>query len=105
MTKLRRLRGCLRQFKETKLRIETTNIGTADEKGYNDDFGLRVVPAMLANATSAKLKGERIFYNFGTVRLAISELRIGAFYYHATQPRCVCQACGPSFHSLGRGQG
>ncbi len=51
------LRGCLLQLKETiKSRIETTNISTADEKGYDDDFRLRVVPAVPANAHFGKVQ-------------------------------------------------
>ncbi len=79
MTKLRGLRGCLRQFKETKSRIETTNIGTADEKGYNDDFGLRVVPAMLANAHFGKVQRRKDllqFWNSATSDLRVAHWRV-----------------------------
>ncbi len=54
------LRGCSFQLKETiKSRIETTNIGTADEKGYDGFFELRVVPVVLAHAHFGKVQRRR----------------------------------------------
>ncbi|PBK88791.1 hypothetical protein ARMGADRAFT_356638 [Armillaria gallica] len=68
-------RGCLLQLKETvKSRIETTNIGTADEKGYNDDVGLRVVPAVLPNAHFGKVQRRKDLLQFWNS--AASDLRV-----------------------------
>ncbi|PBK90691.1 hypothetical protein ARMGADRAFT_1014375, partial [Armillaria gallica] len=43
----------------------TTNIGTADEKGYDGFFELRVVPAVLAHAYFGKVQRRRDLTNFG----------------------------------------
>ncbi|PBK88754.1 hypothetical protein ARMGADRAFT_1015881 [Armillaria gallica] len=60
-----------------KSKIETTNISTADEKGYDGFFGL--IPTLLANAHFGKVRGRKDllqFWNSATSDLRVAHWRV-----------------------------